>query len=343
MASAHSASCVFAVAVGGSPVRLHDAMTGSLRATYTPRHREEFLDPPHAVAWTAGGRQLLAGGARTVAAFDPARPAEPPLRTVGVRDLPPLGVVSCLASSPAGDGDAGRGSGVVVVGSFNGALLLLPSARGGGGGGGSAAGLCTRSATVLAPRGGTGPTGGGVMCVRVAADGVTVVAGARRSAAVGVWDIRYLRRSGSGGGGSGGGGGGTTTGADLLYELPVDAGGLQRLHLDVSSCGRDGLDAGDTLLLSLPGTTGEVPVAAITVLHLARELEAALSAYLSTPGAVETVSVVKDHAPSCHSCAGGRVKFERMAAADATKQLSRMPRLTSCRMKGLASPACRWL
>lgn len=244
MASAHPASCVFAVVAGGSPVRLHDATTGGLRATYTPRHRGEFLDPPYAVAWTGGGRGLLAGGARGVAAFDPTRPAEPPLAHVDVRALPPLGVVSCLAASPPAGVGAGGGAGVVVVGSFNGALLLLPPARGGAGGG--TAGLCTRGATVLAPRGGTGPTAGGVTCVRVAADGVTVVAGARRSAAVGVWDIRALR--------CGGGGVSTATGADPLFELPVDSGGPQRLHLDVSACGRwvvAGDAAGGVTLFSL--------------------------------------------------------------------------------------------
>ncbi|GAB0495395.1 hypothetical protein MMPV_006695 [Pyropia vietnamensis] len=68
------------------------------------------------------------------------------------------------------------------------------------------------------------------------------------------------------------------------------------------------------------GATGSAPAAAVTVLHSARELVAALSAFMSTPGVVERVSVVKFHTPSCRSCAGVRVKYERMAAAYATME-----------------------
>ncbi|OSX69199.1 hypothetical protein BU14_1749s0001 [Porphyra umbilicalis] len=54
---------------------------------------------------------------------------------------------------------------------------------------------------------------------------------------------------------------------------------------------------------------------AVTALHSARELVAALSTDLTAPGASEAVSVVKFHAPYCRSCAGVKVKYERMAAA----------------------------
>lgn len=57
------------------------------------------------------------------------------------------------------------------------------------------------------------------------------------------------------------------------------------------------------------------PAAPVTVLHTAQELVAALSSDVSTPGAPEAVSVVKFHAPYCRSCAGVRVKYERMASA----------------------------
>lgn len=67
-----------------------------------------------------------------------------------------------------------------------------------------------------------------------------------------------------------------------------------------------------------PAVTPVAPAAAVTALHSARELLAVLSAGLSTPGATEAVSVVQFHAPSCRSCAGVRVKYERMAAAYAT-------------------------
>eukprot|EP00170_Pyropia_yezoensis_P003285 contig_13677_g3292 len=55
--------------------------------------------------------------------------------------------------------------------------------------------------------------------------------------------------------------------------------------------------------------------APVTALHSAQELVAALSADVSTPGAPEVVSVVKFHASYCRSCAGVRVKYERMASA----------------------------
>ncbi|OSX75825.1 hypothetical protein BU14_0219s0025 [Porphyra umbilicalis] len=102
MSSASPPTCVFAVAAPASPVRLHDAATGGLRATYTPTRLGEFLDPPYALAWTAGGGALLAGGARGVAAFDPARPAEAPAAAVAVRRVRPLGVVSALGTAAGG-------------------------------------------------------------------------------------------------------------------------------------------------------------------------------------------------------------------------------------------------
>lgn len=57
------------------------------------------------------------------------------------------------------------------------------------------------------------------------------------------------------------------------------------------------------------------PAAPVTALHSAQELLASLSTDVSPPGAPEAVSVVKFHAPYCRSCAGVRVKFERMASA----------------------------
>lgn len=57
------------------------------------------------------------------------------------------------------------------------------------------------------------------------------------------------------------------------------------------------------------------PAAPVTVLQSAQELLASLSTDLSPPGAPEAVSVVKFYAPYCRSCAGVRVKYERMASA----------------------------
>ncbi|GAB0491693.1 hypothetical protein MMPV_002948 [Pyropia vietnamensis] len=57
------------------------------------------------------------------------------------------------------------------------------------------------------------------------------------------------------------------------------------------------------------------PASPVTTLHSAQELAAALSADVSTPGAPEAVSVIKFFAPYCRSCAGVRVKYERMASA----------------------------
>lgn len=57
------------------------------------------------------------------------------------------------------------------------------------------------------------------------------------------------------------------------------------------------------------------PAAPVTTLHSAQELVSALSVDVLTPGALEAVSVVKFFAPYCRSCAGVRVKYERMASA----------------------------
>lgn len=70
--------------------------------------------------------------------------------------------------------------------------------------------------------------------------------------------------------------------------------------------------------LVVVATSAADAVGVVTALHSARDLVAALSAYLSTPGAAEAVSVVKFHAPSCRSCAGVRLKYERLALAYAT-------------------------
>lgn len=77
----------------------------------------------------------------------------------------------------------------------------------------------------------------------------------------------------------------------------------------------------ETVTAAPPANTHKAdPVAAasaapVTALHSAEELVAALSADVATPGAPEAVSVVKFHAPYCRSCAGVRVKYERMASA----------------------------
>lgn len=83
-----------------------------------------------------------------------------------------------------------------------------------------------------------------------------------------------------------------------------------------------GSDAGTAAVpapIPEPGATVVAPAVAVTALNSARELVTALSAYLSTPGVAPAVSVVKFHAPSCRSCAGVRVKYERMALAYATQ------------------------
>lgn len=77
----------------------------------------------------------------------------------------------------------------------------------------------------------------------------------------------------------------------------------------------------ETVTTASPGSTPladatpAAPAVPVTALHSAQELVAALSADVSTPGAPEAVSVIKFHAPYCRSCAGVRVKYERMAAA----------------------------
>ncbi|KAF8565419.1 Telomerase Cajal body protein 1 [Paragonimus westermani] len=99
MHSSDPATCCFASTLRRNPIRLWDAFTGAIRATYRPINHMGELISAYSITFSSDGLRLYAGFNRFIHVFDVSRPGSDSTRRpkLGKKSLQG-GIISCIAT-----------------------------------------------------------------------------------------------------------------------------------------------------------------------------------------------------------------------------------------------------
>ncbi|TPP57156.1 putative guanine nucleotide-binding protein [Fasciola gigantica] len=119
MRSSDPTTCCFASTVRRNPIRLWDAFTGEVRATYRPiNHLGEAISA-YSIAFSADGQRLYAGFNRFMHVFDVSRPGRDSVRRPRLGKKPTQGgIISCIAVPKH------SGRQIYATGSYNGTVVV---------------------------------------------------------------------------------------------------------------------------------------------------------------------------------------------------------------------------
>lgn len=119
MCSSEPTTCCFASTVRRNPIRLWDAFTGEIRATYRPINHLGEPVSAYSIAFSADGQRLYAGFSRFMHVFNVSRPGRDSVRRPRLGKKPTQGgIISCIAVP--------RHSGrqIYATGSYNGSVVV---------------------------------------------------------------------------------------------------------------------------------------------------------------------------------------------------------------------------
>ncbi|WIA17918.1 hypothetical protein OEZ85_009412 [Tetradesmus obliquus] len=138
MSTADPVSCCFASTSRGQPIKLWDACSGQLRASYRAYDDADEITAAASVTCSPDGSKLLAGYNKALRAFDVARPGRECRKIATYRKRQEgsmAGIISCLCFSPVSNDLLAAGSYSRCIGLFDGRtyeqLLLLEGHKGG--------------------------------------------------------------------------------------------------------------------------------------------------------------------------------------------------------------------
>ncbi|KAF6768042.1 Telomerase Cajal body protein 1 [Paragonimus kellicotti] len=120
MHSSDPATCCFASTLRRNPIRLWDAFTGTVRATYRPINHMGELISAYSITFSSDGLRLYAGFNRFIHVFDVSRPGSDSTRRpkLGKKSFQG-GIISCIATprEPAHQ--------IYATGSYNGTVAVF--------------------------------------------------------------------------------------------------------------------------------------------------------------------------------------------------------------------------